>query len=435
MPKAVFGSISPDKIPAETNLKPIGSGPFLLDKYDQTQVNLKRNDNYWGKTAFGTPPMTTINHPIFKSNNDGDLKLESGEIDASQQFTAQIWKMWEAGKPVSTWMKKKPYHLPGQPAAADLQPEQDRAWTTPKVRLAIAYGIDYPNIATTAMSDYSEPANASLIVPTGYESKFYDAAAVAAGGLEVRPGQGGRDPGGRAEGQEGLRRHLRAAGRHQARRLEVDHPDRVDRLEHRLRDRRQVGQGDRHRHQHRVPAVPRRCSPGCRTATSISRCTPTPASTRPARGFASATHWTTGECRLPARPRSGTTTGSRTPRSPALLDAAAGGQVRRRGQDGVRRPGQDLSRERACRAADVPPAGVLRVQREQLGELPDRGEPVRSADVAGCRHPVAVQDQEDWNLDTSTYLTQRSEGGTMALAKYSAARWPGPSWSSSWPCC
>ena len=50
MPKAVFGSISPDKIPSETNLKPIGSGPFLLDKYDPTQVNLKRNDNYWGKT-------------------------------------------------------------------------------------------------------------------------------------------------------------------------------------------------------------------------------------------------------------------------------------------------------------------------------------------------------------------------------------------------
>ena len=57
--------------------------------------------------------MTTINHPIFKSNNDCDLKLESGEIDASQQFTAQIWKMWEKGKPVGTWMKEKPYYLPG----------------------------------------------------------------------------------------------------------------------------------------------------------------------------------------------------------------------------------------------------------------------------------------------------------------------------------
>ena len=177
VPKAVFGSISPDKIPSETNTKPIGSGPFLLDKYDQTQVNLKRNDNYWGKTAFGTPAMTTINHPIFKSNNDGDLKLESGEIDASQQFTAQIWKMWEAGKPVGTWMKQKPYHVPGQIPLLIFNLNKP-GLENPKVRLAIAYGIDYPNIATTAMSDYSVPANASLIVPTGYESKFYDAAAV-----------------------------------------------------------------------------------------------------------------------------------------------------------------------------------------------------------------------------------------------------------------
>ena len=186
LPKAVFGSIPPDKISSETNLKPIGSGPFLLDKADPTQVNLKRNDNYWGKTAFGTPPMTTINHPIFKSNNDGDLKLESGEIDASQQFTAQIWKMWEAGKPVSTWMKKKPYHVPGQIPLLIFNLNK-KGLDNPKVRLAIAYSIDYANIATTAMSDYSEPANASLIIPTGYESKFYDSAAVQSEGWKFDP--------------------------------------------------------------------------------------------------------------------------------------------------------------------------------------------------------------------------------------------------------
>ena len=181
VPKAVFGSIAPDKIPAETNLKPIGSGPFLLDKYDQTQIALKRNDNYWGKAIFGTPPMTAIIHPIFKSNNDGDLKLESGEIDVSQQFTAQIWKMWEGGKPVSTWMKKKPYHLPGNLPLLIFNMNK-KGLDNVKVRRAIAYAINYPNIATTAMSDYSDPANASLIVPTGYESKFYDANAVAAEG-------------------------------------------------------------------------------------------------------------------------------------------------------------------------------------------------------------------------------------------------------------
>jgi peptide/nickel transport system substrate-binding protein len=125
--------------------------------------------------------MTTINHPIFKSNNDGDLKLESGEIDASQQFTAQIWKMWQAGKPVSTWMKKKPYHLPGNLPLLIFNMSK-KGLNNVKVRQAIAYGINYPNIATTAMSDYSEPANASLIVPTGYESKFFDPATVASEG-------------------------------------------------------------------------------------------------------------------------------------------------------------------------------------------------------------------------------------------------------------
>jgi len=181
VPKAVFSKFDPSKVTSETNLQPVGSGPFKLDKADQTQVNLKRNDDYWGKTVFGTPPMTTINHPIFKSNNDGDLKLESGEIDASQQFTAQIWKMWEAGKPVGTWMNKKPYHLPGNLPLLIFNLSV-KGLDNVKVRQAIAYSINYPLIASTAMSDYSEPANPSLIVPTGFESKFYDQAEVSAAG-------------------------------------------------------------------------------------------------------------------------------------------------------------------------------------------------------------------------------------------------------------
>ena len=181
VPKAMFSKISPDQIPSNTNLKPIGSGPYKLDKYDQTQVILTRDDNYWGKTVYGTAAPTTINHPIFKSNNDGDVKLESGEIDASQQFTAQIWKMWEAGKPVSTWTKQKPYHVPGNIPLLIFNLNKP-GLNNVKVRQAIAYAINYPNIATTAMSDYSVPANASLIVPTGYEEKYYDADAVKADG-------------------------------------------------------------------------------------------------------------------------------------------------------------------------------------------------------------------------------------------------------------
>ncbi len=122
--------------------------------------------------------MTAVNHPIFKSNNDGDLKLESGEIDVSQQFTAQIWKMWEdKGAPVGTWLKDKPYYVPGNIPLIIFNLDK-KGLDNPLVRKAIAYSIDYANIASTAMSDYSDPANASLIIPTGYESKYYDSAAV-----------------------------------------------------------------------------------------------------------------------------------------------------------------------------------------------------------------------------------------------------------------
>ncbi len=182
IPKAIWSAIDKTKLLTETNLKPIGSGPFKMDKADQTQVALVRDDNYWGKAVYGVPAMKAINHPIFKSNQDGDLKLESGEIDASQQFTAQIWKMWEdKKKPVATWLSKKPYYLPGNLPLLIMNLNK-KGLDNVKVRLALAYGIDYPNIASTAMSDYSQPAKASMILPTGYESKFFDQAGVESAG-------------------------------------------------------------------------------------------------------------------------------------------------------------------------------------------------------------------------------------------------------------
>ncbi|MBO0810920.1 MAG: ABC transporter substrate-binding protein [Microlunatus sp.] len=188
LPQHIFEPwLNAGKATSETNMKPVGSGPFTVKLADQTQIVLSRVDNYWGTSVFGTPPMTTIAHPIFKSNSDGDLQLESGQIDASQQFTAQIWKMWEdKGAPVGTWLKNKPYYLPGSIPMLQFNVTK-KGLDNPKVRLAMAYAIDTATIVATAMSSYSDVPQASLILPTGFEKTYFDQAAVESQGWKYDP--------------------------------------------------------------------------------------------------------------------------------------------------------------------------------------------------------------------------------------------------------
>jgi peptide/nickel transport system substrate-binding protein len=166
-----------------TNFNPVGTGPYQLSKHDQQQVGMKRYDKYWGTSLYGSlPKPEQINHPIFKSNDDGDLAFQQGQVDVSQQFTPQIWKMWEQKKePISTWYDHVPYHIPGGMPMLVFNTTK-KGLDNPLVRRALAHAINYPQIAKTAMSNYSVPANSSLILPTGSEAKYFNKANVQANG-------------------------------------------------------------------------------------------------------------------------------------------------------------------------------------------------------------------------------------------------------------
>mgnify|MGYP000870048591 FL=1 len=175
LPQSVFSGIADDKLPTEVMDKPLGTGPFTLDKADQTQVVLTLNDKYWGKTYYGgLPVMKQIIHPIFKSNEDGNIKFQAGELDIMQQFVSQIWKMWEGGKPVGTYLKDKPYYVPGSMPML-LMNTTKKGLDNAAVRKAIATAINYADIAETAMSGYSATVQPSLILPSGAEGKFFNA--------------------------------------------------------------------------------------------------------------------------------------------------------------------------------------------------------------------------------------------------------------------
>lgn len=180
LPKHVWEKYEAEKstkIGEHKNLEPVGSGPYKIETFNAQQVALVRDDNYWGKTAFGgLPAPKYINHPIFKDNAGGNLAFERGELDVMQQFTPRIWEMWEKKKrPIATWFDKEPYYL-----AASLPMLvvncQEKGLSNPKLRRAIAFAIDYKDIADKAMSRYSIPATPSMIVPAGAEEKYYDPA-------------------------------------------------------------------------------------------------------------------------------------------------------------------------------------------------------------------------------------------------------------------
>lgn len=165
---------------------PVGSGPYKVLDYSTERIALVRDDNYWGKSVYGLPKPKYIVHPIFASNDEGNLALQRGEVDLSQQFVPQIWRMWEDGLPVGTWFSEEPYYIPGNIPLLHInvhRPGLDNVL----VRRAMAYAINYPQIAATAMSRYSAPAQASLIIPEGGEAKFFNAEQVAELGWEYNP--------------------------------------------------------------------------------------------------------------------------------------------------------------------------------------------------------------------------------------------------------
>jgi peptide/nickel transport system substrate-binding protein len=178
LPQHIWEAREAEGVASVVDMEPVGSGPYQVSVASPEQVVVTRYEDYWGAEAVGMPVPKNLVHPIFDSNDAGNLALQRGEIDISQQFAPQIWQMWEdRDLPVGTWYKEEPYHVPGNIPLMHInitRPGLDN----PAVRRALAHAIDYAQIAETAMSRYSEPMNPSLIIPRGAEEQFYNADAV-----------------------------------------------------------------------------------------------------------------------------------------------------------------------------------------------------------------------------------------------------------------
>jgi peptide/nickel transport system substrate-binding protein len=153
-----------------------GTGPYKPFIWDETKAVLQRVGNYWGVSRYGKLPAPKyIAHSVYKDNAAGDAAFREGEADISQQFIASVWTMFPQN--VSTFIPQAPYYFPGV-IPMIIYNTKKPGLDDPAVRKAIAMSLDYNTIGQNAMSGYTAPLTASLMLPVPSEQALVDADAL-----------------------------------------------------------------------------------------------------------------------------------------------------------------------------------------------------------------------------------------------------------------
>ncbi len=152
---------------------PVASGPYTIQSYNDQRVVLKRDSTYWGTVMHGgeLPPPVYIVHPIYKTNDAGNLALVQGDLDLSQNFIPQIWNKFSKG--VGTWYKERPYYIPGT-IPCMLMCLLDEPFSDQMFRRAVAHAVDYEQIRTLSIYGYAPKLRPGFILPEGPEAQYFN---------------------------------------------------------------------------------------------------------------------------------------------------------------------------------------------------------------------------------------------------------------------
>ena len=155
----------------------IGTGPYIPTYSDDVKVVLTRYDRYWGQhsSRYGKLPAPRyIAHNIYRDNAAGDEAFRRGEVDVSQQFIAQVQTFFPFG--AETYVPQAPYYIPGVIPSIFFNTGRP-GLNDPAVRRAIAMVLDYDMIGVNAMSGYTAPKQAHMMLPAEV-AQFIDEAAL-----------------------------------------------------------------------------------------------------------------------------------------------------------------------------------------------------------------------------------------------------------------
>ncbi|MFN2560691.1 MAG: ABC transporter substrate-binding protein [Jatrophihabitans sp.] len=142
-----------------TNTKPVGTGPFTLQKFAPTEYVLKKNASYWqaGKVA-----PAQIRVPAQSSNQaTNQLDVTSGKLDWSYNFLPNVKKTY-----VSRDAAHNKYWFPPGGTIGLFLNLTKAPYNDPNFRAGISYSLNRDTIAQKAVNGYTGAASSSgMILP------------------------------------------------------------------------------------------------------------------------------------------------------------------------------------------------------------------------------------------------------------------------------
>ncbi len=159
----VWQSVSNPATYADAN--PVGTGPYVLDKFTPQGILFKANPTYWNKSAIHVPE---VDFPSYTSNTAAETALTSGQIDWAGNDISNVQTVFIGANPSTnhTWLTSAPYLSANNVVTLWLNVTK-APLNDPKVRQAISYAINRQQLSTQGETGYELPATSSsgLLLP------------------------------------------------------------------------------------------------------------------------------------------------------------------------------------------------------------------------------------------------------------------------------
>jgi peptide/nickel transport system substrate-binding protein len=139
--------------------KPVGTGPFMLDKFAPTQYTLKKNSTYWQASKIAP---TSVVFPAQSSNQStNQLDVTSGKFDWAYNFLPNVKQTYVSRDP-----KHNIYWFPPGGAIGLFLNLTKAPYKNQSFRQGLSLALNRQTIATKAVNGYLDAASQSgLILP------------------------------------------------------------------------------------------------------------------------------------------------------------------------------------------------------------------------------------------------------------------------------